>query len=74
MDTKRVLYVADRDNNRIRYVVNGIVNTFVGGGPLANTADGFVGTNAFINGPIELKGDSLGNIFLQKAGTRTRCE
>jgi hypothetical protein len=54
--------------------VNGIVNTFVGGGPLANTADGFVGTNAFINGPIELKGDSLGNIFLQKAGTRTRCE
>eukprot|EP01040_Poterioochromonas_malhamensis_P012343 gene12343-biopygen2622 len=64
IDTNGVIFIADFSNYRIRYIVNGIINTYAGGGPYSNTADGFVGTNAFFSLPTDVKGDTMGNIYL----------
>eukprot|EP01040_Poterioochromonas_malhamensis_P010875 gene10875-biopygen2193 len=62
IDTNGVIFIAAIGT--IRYIVNGISNTYAGGGPSSNTADGFVGTNAYFSTLFDVKGDTMGNIFV----------
>jgi sugar lactone lactonase YvrE len=70
MDTNGNMFIADRDNGRIRKVAeNNIITTFAGSGTLAP----FNGENvprltANINLPADVKGDSLGNIYIADGG------
>jgi sugar lactone lactonase YvrE len=70
MDTNGNLFIADRDNGRIRKVAaNNIITTFAGSGTLTP----FNGENvprltANINLPADVKGDSLGNIYIADGG------
>jgi hypothetical protein len=72
MDTNGKLFIADTLNKRIRAVeTNGIITTFAGSG----TATPFNGDNlpklsANINFPTDVKGDSLGNIYIGDSGNR----
>jgi sugar lactone lactonase YvrE len=57
------IYVADRNNVRIRKVsLTGDVTTFAGG-PVAGTADG-TGANAQFNGPAGIATDAAGNLYV----------
>jgi hypothetical protein len=66
MNTNGVLFIADSLNYRIRMVdTNQIISTFAGSG----TASPFNGNNinavvANINTPWDVKGDSLGNVYI----------
>ena len=71
------LYVADKGNNRIRRISNGIVTTLAGNG--VNPANGFTGTgtfsgdggpatNASLNQPAAVLADSEGNLFIADSG------
>jgi hypothetical protein len=66
MNTMGKLFIADYSNNRIRVVdSNGIITTFAGTG----TASPLNGENipagsANINKPLDVKGDSFGNIYI----------
>lgn len=68
IDKNGNLYVADRDNSRIRKVTSaGVVSTYAGNGTWANT-DG-VGTAASIDGPYGIAIDGAGNIYCSTWGT-----
>ncbi len=56
-------YYTDDGSNRIRAVVNGIVNTIIGNGNAGYSGDGGVGTNAMINQPTGLALDAAGNLY-----------
>ncbi len=59
------LYIADRDNNRVRKVdVNGVITAFAGTGVAGITGDGGSATNARLRFPSGLAVDSLGNVFI----------
>jgi sugar lactone lactonase YvrE len=59
------LYIADRDNHRIRVVNrNNIISTFAGTGTADSSGNNIFRTAANLNGPRDVKGDSLGNIFI----------
>jgi sugar lactone lactonase YvrE len=66
IDTNGKLFIADLNNNRVRVVdTNNIITTFAG----TNTATPFNGenipaTSANLNLPNDVKGDSLGNIYI----------
>lgn len=62
------IYIADRDNERIRAVTpNGIINTVAGSGaPLAGgfSGDGGPATNAQLNAPQGVTVDGNGNLYI----------
>jgi hypothetical protein len=65
MDTSGKLFIADSTNNRIRLVdTNSIITTFAGTGDTAFNGDNIPMSSANINKPVNLKGDSLGNIYI----------
>jgi sugar lactone lactonase YvrE len=62
------LYIADRDNHRIRKITSStyLVSTLAGGSS-SGSADGF-GTNARFNSPSGLAVDASGNVFVADSG------
>jgi len=62
MNMAGILYVADRDNHRIRKIVNGIVTTLAGNG-VAGFGDGPPNFTQF-NAPYGVALDLAGNIFV----------
>ncbi len=62
------IYIADLVNNVIRKVdaITGLINTFAGGG--TSVSDGVPATNALINSPVNVYGDSVGNIYIAELG------
>eukprot|EP01040_Poterioochromonas_malhamensis_P009011 gene9011-biopygen1693 len=72
IDTNGVIFIADRNNARVRYIVNGIIDTYAGGGPSSNTGDGFVGTDAYFSSPFDVKGDTIGNIFAVEGSNKVK--
>ncbi len=70
VDTNGVIFIADRNNNRIRYIQNNILNTYAGGG--VNTGTGFAATSSYLNTPFAVTGDSIGNIFVVEGGDKIK--
>ena len=63
------LYIADRDNNRIRRVSPaGIITTVAGTGTLGNTGDGLPATSATLNAPSAVSVDSTGVVYITDTG------
>ncbi|MFH0907421.1 MAG: MBG domain-containing protein [bacterium] len=59
------LYLADRDNNRVRKVdTNGVITTLAGTGVAGYFGDGGAATNARLRFPSGLALDSNGNVYL----------
>jgi hypothetical protein len=69
MDTSGKLYIADYHNLRIRLVdTNNIITTFAGSGSVPFNGDNIQALSANLNYPYDVKGDSLGNIYIADDG------
>jgi len=64
-DAKGNLYIADRENHRVRKVdTKGQISTFAGTGKAGFSGDGKLAVNADLNLPSGLATDGKGNIFI----------
>ena len=69
LDAAGNLYIADRDNHRIRRVdPDGIIATFAGSGFAGNDGDGGLAAAASLNQPTALSLDNVGNLFIADQG------
>ena len=65
VDSSGNIFIADRDNNRIRKVTTGgIVSTIAGNGTAGFSGDGGAATAARLNGPEAVAVDGAGNVFI----------
>src|SRR5439155_445403 len=66
VDISGNIFIADRDNNRIRKVVaaTGNIQTVAGNGTFGYSGDGGPATSATINVPSDVYADSAGNLFV----------
>jgi uncharacterized protein (TIGR03437 family) len=63
------LYIADRDNHRIRRVTpNGLITTIAGTGEAGNGGDGGLAVAAQLNSPSAVSLDAAGNLYIADAG------
>jgi uncharacterized protein (TIGR03437 family) len=69
VDAAGNLYIADRDNNRIRRVSPaGIITSVAGTGTSGNTGDGLAATLATLNAPSAVSVDSAGVVYITDTG------
>ena len=70
VSTTGIVYIAENSNNLVRTVsLNGIISTFAGLGLNKLSSAGYGGdggdaTAAILNSPVDVKGDTLGNIYI----------
>lgn len=65
VDPSGNLYIADRNNNRIRQVSpDGTITTVVGNGTAGFSGDGGAAATAMLNGPLAVTVDSAGNFYI----------
>jgi sugar lactone lactonase YvrE len=63
------IYVADAGNNRIRvFTVGGPINAFAGTGVAGYSDGGGAPLSAQFTGPVAVKADAVGNVFIADAG------
>jgi uncharacterized protein (TIGR03437 family) len=67
-DSAGNIYIADRNNNRIRKISNGIITTIAGNGKAGSTGDGAAATSAELNGPQAVAVDSTGKVYVADTG------
>ncbi len=58
------LYIADTENERIRFVQNGNISTIVGNGGFGYAGDGGSAIGAQLNNPTNIALDSKGNLYI----------
>jgi uncharacterized protein (TIGR03437 family) len=69
VDPQGNLYIADRDNHRIRRVSpNGTIATIAGTGVPGNSGDGGLATQAQLNSPASVTVDGQGNLYIADTG------
>jgi uncharacterized protein (TIGR03437 family) len=69
MDSAGNLYLADRDNNRIRRVApGGTITTIAGTGQPGDSGDGASATSAQLNAPSSVSVDSAGTVYIADTG------
>lgn len=69
MDSLGNVYIADRDNHRIRKIdTNGNISTVAGTGSAGNTGDGGPASGALLNSPESVTPDVFGNLFIADTG------
>lgn len=70
VDAAGNVYVADRQNNRIRRIslTSGVITTVAGNGTLGYAGDGGPATSASLNGPRDVAIDVNGNIYIADRG------
>jgi hypothetical protein len=69
------IFITDTYNHRIRIIAdtnNNIITTFAGNGDVTFNGDYIQATAAAIRTPLDVKGDSAGNIFIADANCRVR--
>ncbi len=65
VDSSGNLFIADRDNHRIRKVdTSGVITTVAGTGKFGYSGDGGPATAARLDNPIDLEVDGAGNLFI----------
>jgi uncharacterized repeat protein (TIGR03803 family) len=66
IDASGNIYIADKDNSRIRKVTasNGIITTVAGNGSMGFSGDGSAATSAGLYNPFGIAVDASGNIFI----------
>jgi uncharacterized protein (TIGR03437 family) len=70
VDSAGNLYIADRNNNRIRKVdTAGTISTFAGKGTSGSSGDGGPATNAELFLPIAVAVDGAGNVYIADGGS-----
>jgi uncharacterized protein (TIGR03437 family) len=71
MDAAGNVYVADRDNNRIRRVgTDGAISTVAGTGTAGNSGDGGLAVEAQLSGPESVTVDGAGNLYIADTGNQ----
>ena len=69
LDASGNLYIADRNNNRIRKVTtNGVITTVAGNGAAAYAGDGAAATKASLAGPAGVAFDAAGSLYIADQG------
>jgi trimeric autotransporter adhesin len=69
VDSAGDLYIADRDNRRIRKVtLAGTITTVAGNGDFGYSGDGGAATSAKLNSPSGVAVDSAGNLYIADSG------
>ena len=58
------LYIADFGNNAVRLLANGVITTVAGNGIAGYTADGVAATSSSLAGPVDVKLDAAGNLYI----------
>jgi hypothetical protein len=65
MNTIGQLFIADTNNLRVRLVdTSNIITTLVGNGGTTYNGDQIDATSAVVNAPTDMKGDTVGNLFI----------
>src|SRR5579864_765183 len=64
VDTNGNIYIADSNNNRIRVVANGNINTFAGNGTAGYSGDGGAATGASLFTPRGVAVDANGVVYI----------
>ena len=66
LDTAGDIYIADRDNNRIRKITmsTGLITTVAGNGNKLSTTDNIAATSTSLDFPCDVAVDPSGNIFI----------
>lgn len=64
VDASGNIYIADTHNQRIREVVNGVINTIAGTGTAGFSGDGGAAASAQLHNPTALAIDSRGNLYI----------
>ena len=68
-DASGNIYIADRDNHRIRRVgVDGIITTIAGTGDAGDSGDGGLAVKAQLNSPSAVTVDAGGNLYIADSG------
>jgi sugar lactone lactonase YvrE len=67
VDAANNLYIADRGNNVIRVVSNGIINTVAGQGGQEGFADG-AGSSSLLKSPDDVAVDQAGTVYVSDSG------
>jgi trimeric autotransporter adhesin len=62
------LYIADYANNRVRMVSGGTITTVAGNGTATFAGDGSAATSASLSGPLDVKVDAAGNLYIADRG------
>ena len=71
VDSSGAVYVADRDNNRIRKIdASGTITAFAGTGDRGNNGDGGPASQAQFRSPEGVALDSHGNVYVADKGNR----
>ena len=71
IDTAGNVYIADRDNNRIRRVgSDGTITTAAGTGAIGNSGDGGLAVEAQLSGPESVTVDGAGNMYIADTGNQ----
>ena len=69
LDAVGNLYIADRDNNRIRRVdAQGMITTYAGTGLAGNAGDGGLAVAALLDQPAAISFDGAGNLYIADQG------
>ncbi len=71
VDSAGNIFIADKDNHRIRVAAGtGIITTVAGSGTSGYSGDGAAPTNARLNGPNGIALDSAGNLLIADSGNQ----
>ena len=68
VDSAGNIYMADKFNNRIRKVVNGVITTVAGNGTAGFGGDNGLATSAVLSGPAGLTVDATGRVYFADTG------
>jgi PKD repeat protein len=70
LDSTGIMYISDKDNNRVRKVASGAITNFAGNssGTSGSSGDGGAPASAFLNQPVGLALDSGNNLYIVDQG------